>query len=637
LPDSNSRKAGDPAARDPLVGQVVSDRYRIEERLGAGGMGAVYRATHVHMRKSMALKVLHHEMAWKPEAVARFEREAVAAARVEHPNVAAAKDFGRIDDRSYYLALEFVEGRSLRQVLHEQKPFDAKRALRIIRQVAEALSAAHAQEIVHRDLKPENIMLQNDSTPDEFVKVLDFGLAKLEVEDEPESSVDAPTELTKSGSVFGTPTYMSPEQASGKPVDQRSDLYSLGIVLYEMLCGEAPFKGEAIVVVLTKHLHEAPPPLPPWIDPRLSALVLRLLEKHPDARPQSADALIEAIDALDLNDQGTATLARSGGSQLRRTSQRVWMTLRASAHEARRRALPLWHALQAKVPVLGVLERRIDIAGHGIPVGVLGLCGSFVFAVILLLLLLPTTDATDTSELAEDVVLTEEGVVAPPAGSVVELDEGDETRLQDILAMPVYKRKLQQWLDLGALYAKSGRLSESTSAYRNAVQLDKSQRENPVLLQTVRTAAERRDSYQVAINLATTQLEERGMDLLYDLWVHTKDDRKKRLMAELAYKKLEILRLSKASKPLRVRLELEFADPEDCESIKKTLEDAIRYADQRSVEALTKLEKTDGCGASQTKDCYACLRDNDDIDVAIEAARELKAPRFDGSRFIPGQ
>jgi hypothetical protein len=203
--------------------------------------------------------------------------------------------------------------------------------------------------------------------------------------------------------------------------------------------------------------------------------------------------------------------------------------------------------------------------------------------------------------------------------------------------MPVYKRKLQQWLDLGALYAKSGRLSESTSAYRNAVQLDKSQRENPVLLQTVRTAAERRDSYQVAINLATTQLEERGMDLLYDLWVHTKDDRKKRLMAELAYKKLEILRLSKASKPLRVRLELEFADPEDCESIKKTLEDAIRYADQRSVEALTKLEKTDGCGASQTKDCYACLRDNDDIDVAIEAARELKAPRFDGSRFIPGQ
>jgi serine/threonine protein kinase len=189
---------------DEMVGRVLAGRYRIEALLGMGGMGAVYRAEHVHMRKAVAVKILHREMTQLPEVVARFEREAVAAARITHPNVAAATDFGRLDDGSFYLALEFVEGRSLGQLIKKEGALAEERALGIARQIAEALAAAHAAGVVHRDLKPENVMLVSREGQPEFVKVLDFGIAKLRFE----STGDQP--LTQMGVVFGTPEYMSP-------------------------------------------------------------------------------------------------------------------------------------------------------------------------------------------------------------------------------------------------------------------------------------------------------------------------------------------------------------------------------------------------------------------------------------------
>jgi serine/threonine-protein kinase len=281
------------AERDALLGTLLAGRYRIEALIGSGGMGAVYRAAHVHMRKAVAVKVLHKEMTAFPEVVARFEREAVAAGRIEHSHVVSASDFGKLEDGSFYLVLEFIEGQSLARLVSKVGALSPLRALRITRQIVEALQAAHAVGIVHRDLKPDNVMLVDKDDDPDFVKVLDFGIAKVKVEE----TVEQPA-LTQIGTVFGTPEYMSPEQARGELVDARADLYTVGVILFEMLSGNSPFKDDDLVVVLTRHLTADPPPLPSSIDPTIRELVLRLLKKNREERVQSAAELIERIDRI---------------------------------------------------------------------------------------------------------------------------------------------------------------------------------------------------------------------------------------------------------------------------------------------------------------------------------------------------
>jgi serine/threonine-protein kinase len=276
---------------DARIGTVLVGRYRIDELLGSGGMGAVYRAEHLHMRKTFAVKVLHPEMTHRAEVVARFEREAIAAARIEHPHVTSATDFGRLDDGSFYLVLEYIQGTSLRELLQKQQRLPATRALHIARQIAEALGAAHQLGIVHRDLKPDNVMLIAKDGEADFVKVLDFGLAKVQLEDQKQK-------LTQMGSIFGTPEYMAPEQAQGAEVDARGDLYTLGIVVYEMLAGNNPFAAEDMMAVLMSQLTLDPPPLPDDIEPRVSELVMGLLRKLPAQRPQSAAELIAQLDGI---------------------------------------------------------------------------------------------------------------------------------------------------------------------------------------------------------------------------------------------------------------------------------------------------------------------------------------------------
>src|SRR5689334_327996 len=243
-----------------LVGRVLSERYRIEALLGEGGMGAVYLAEHVLMRKRLAVKVLHAEMTRLPEMVARFEREAMAAAHIEHPNVAAATDFGKLDNGAFFLVLEYIEGSSLRDLI-EKGPLATQRALHIAHQIASALARANALGIVHRDLKPENVMLvDRDGDPD-FVKVLDFGIAKVPVGELASrgSANDGGQVLTQLGMVYGTPEYMAPEQALGQEVDARADLYALGVILFEMLAGVRPFDAESKVTLLGMKVTSDPP------------------------------------------------------------------------------------------------------------------------------------------------------------------------------------------------------------------------------------------------------------------------------------------------------------------------------------------------------------------------------------------
>jgi len=286
------RESASDALTSLEAGTVVAGRYRIERLLGTGGMGAVYRAEHVHMRKTVALKVLHREFVGVNEVVARFEREAIAAARIEHPNVVAASDFGKLDDGSFYLVLEYVDGKSLRELLAEG-PLPTSRIVEIARQTALALNAAHAAEIVHRDLKPDNLMLVPEPDGSSRVKVLDFGIARVSVPNTPDA-----THLTRVGVVMGTVAYMSPEQATGQAVDGRTDLYSLGVMMYEMIAGRQPFEADLPSQVLARQLVEPPPPLPPDAPPGLVALVLHLLAKAPADRPASAREVLDRLARL---------------------------------------------------------------------------------------------------------------------------------------------------------------------------------------------------------------------------------------------------------------------------------------------------------------------------------------------------
>ncbi|HTQ04401.1 MAG TPA: serine/threonine-protein kinase [Polyangiaceae bacterium] len=271
----------------------MAARYRVLNLIGTGGMGAVYRAEHVHMRKTVALKLLHPELLRVGEVVQRFEREAIAAARIDHPNVVAASDFGKLDDGSFYLVLEYVDGTSLRQLL-ERGPLPAARALNIARQTVLALGAAHAAGIVHRDLKPDNVMLVPGPDGSDRVKVLDFGIARVAP---PSENRDA-TKLTRVGVVMGTVAYMSPEQATGQAIDERTDLYSLGVMIYEMIAGVVPFDAELPSQVLARQLVEAPPPLPEGTAPALAELVYDLMEKKADDRPPNAQAVLDRLVAL---------------------------------------------------------------------------------------------------------------------------------------------------------------------------------------------------------------------------------------------------------------------------------------------------------------------------------------------------
>lgn len=294
-----------------MVGRVVSDRYRIIELVAMGGMGAIFRGEHLLMRKLVAIKVLHPEIEGFPELVARFEREAVAGAHIQHPNVASASDFGKFDGDSCFLVLEYLKGTTLRDLL-KNGPIDPDRAATFAKQIASALGAVHEKGIVHRDLKPLNIMVLNAGNDDptttlgrEHVKLIDFGLAKVPVDQLSELARDADPlrrSLTAAGVVMGTVAYIAPESALGmRSVGPRSDLYSLGVVFYEMLAGRHPFDGDDAKTLFTAHRSKTPPPISERspevkVPPELEKIVLKLLEKDPENRYPNAEAVVAAID-----------------------------------------------------------------------------------------------------------------------------------------------------------------------------------------------------------------------------------------------------------------------------------------------------------------------------------------------------
>jgi serine/threonine protein kinase len=306
-----------PRDDENLVGLCIGDSYRLYEQIGRGAMGAIYKAEQLSLAKDVALKVLHRHLLKDPTLTRRFHREARAASRINHPNCITIIDFGQTDDGHLYIAMEYIDGFDLAEVLYREHPFSYARILHILKQVCMALDEAHALGVIHRDLKPENIMLTQRRMEPDFIKVLDFGIAKIT---DPKHKKGETFE-TIAGVVCGTPEYMSPEQARGQVLDARSDLYSLGAILYQLLTDQLPFDGSSPMEVVTRHLTE-PVPCPtlvvPGIHPEMNRLTQRLMAKKPEHRPDSARALLDEIVRLEglLGDTPLPESTTGGGQPI---------------------------------------------------------------------------------------------------------------------------------------------------------------------------------------------------------------------------------------------------------------------------------------------------------------------------------
>src|SRR5262245_42133582 len=282
-------QAPEDEAEPELLGTVVDDRYRIIELIGEGGMGKVYLAEHVEIGKRVALKVLHPSYSRMPDLVERFRREGRAASKIGHPNIVDVTDSGTTADGSVYFVMEYLEGVEVGSVIEREGAIDVARALRIASQICRALAAAHAQGIVHRDLKPENIFLITRDGAADVVKVLDFGIAKTT-----EAEAARERRLTSPGMAMGTPEYMAPEQAAGRPADARCDVYALGAIMYEMVTGIPPYSGDNFMEILTKQATRDPRPpsqVRSDLPVQVSDLVAMAMARNPDARPQTMETL----------------------------------------------------------------------------------------------------------------------------------------------------------------------------------------------------------------------------------------------------------------------------------------------------------------------------------------------------------
>jgi len=277
-----------------LIGQTLENRYRINHSIGEGGMGIVYEAEHIEIEKKVAVKVLREDLSNQTELVERFKQEAKSASRIGHPNIVNVTDFGRTPDGGAFFVMEYLEGEDLSSLLERQGTLTADESVKIISQVCKALEAAHAQGIIHRDIKPENIFLARVGG-ERVIKILDFGIAKMS------GFSESGKKLTRPGVVFGTPEYMSPEQAQGKNPDHRTDLYSVGIILWEMLAGHTPFKGDDFMAIISQHLFNEVPPIheanpDAQLPVGMEQIITNSVAKKREERYQSAKHLMKDLE-----------------------------------------------------------------------------------------------------------------------------------------------------------------------------------------------------------------------------------------------------------------------------------------------------------------------------------------------------
>jgi serine/threonine-protein kinase len=574
------------AQSDPLIGELIDDRYRIERVLGTGGTGTVYLAEHVMMEKRVALKVLHATHAVVSSAMDRFQREAIALARIEHPNVVSASDFGKLKNGAYYLALEYVEGVSLGDVLGNEGRLDRDRAVSIAYQIGSALQAAHSQGIVHRDLKSHNVMI-TQSGGHEIVKVLDFGLAKLR------SKLTQGSISMSLGQVFGTPHYMAPEQITGEGVDHRVDLYALGVILYEMLAGTRPFDAGDVREVLSQQATQEPAPLPDTVPSSLRTLVARLMAKDKEQRPASAEEVMTELQPL----------------------------LRPS--------------MSSLVSIPPVLRRQIQIGSWAFPLWVLALPAvAFVFLFVLGLVFTGKDDAAMATEapastptrMAEPAPVEKPGATAPaPTPELLAGAEfGDENALKTLLEIPAQRRDRDLWLVLAKGEMAQERPEAAMKLLREAVSAKPELANDEELSRLVRLGANDAEGSKIALATAAEALGSRGTDILFSVWADTKRRTPITALAEHYLQQKEVV--AHASPALKLALDLR--EDFDCDKARTLLGEVQKVGDTRALNPLAKLRKKRGCGAGKRLDCYPCLRDDDLLETAIAAAADRPGPKY---------
>ena len=405
---------------DSLIGTTLAGKYRVDARLNEGGMGTVYRGTHVLMDKTVAIKVLRPSLAADEKIVARFSREARAASRISHPNALSVTDFGEDDSGHVFLVMEFLSGKTLKQLIRDEGPLPLARVVDITRQIGDALHAAHAQGVVHRDLKSDNIMLLDTMTGD-HAKVLDFGIAKI---NEPDGAVD--TNLTAPNLVIGTPQYMSPEQCSqDSEIDARSDIYSFGVILYEMLVGHVPFSGDSPTMVMMKHLQD---PVPSVLEERsdlpasVARVVARAMAKVPRNRYQNVAELVEdltIVSGMTIHRLGPVTTAETPVTTANDADEVTMVRAREEPPPPRPRREPVMVPVQDTMPPPPPAASSFNPLKIVIPSAV-ALAVAFV-VIFLFTRNSPVTDANTnttqpTSTLAADPNSQPVQVASPPTG-----------------------------------------------------------------------------------------------------------------------------------------------------------------------------------------------------------------------------
>jgi serine/threonine protein kinase len=667
-----------PGGATSLLGTIISGRYRIERLLGEGGMGAVYQAEHTHMRKRLAVKVLHPEMSRLPEVVARFEREAMAAAHIDHPNVATATDFGKLEDGSFFLVLEFVEGKSLRESI-ARGPLEVGRAMRILRQAAAALVRAHALGIVHRDLKPENVMLvDRDGEPD-FVKVLDFGIAKVPVgelsRDEHNKAGPAGTALTQLGMVYGTPEYMAPEQALGQNVTPSADIYALGVMMFEMLAGVRPYDHESKVTLLGMHVTAPIPAIAQKapsvvVPPPVEAVIVRMLAKESGERFKDAKELIDALDGVWVaaygnppgqSPQSTANPRGSmvSAAELGRSSPMVMgnsadasapVSLAGPAAAGEGRApWPSESSLSTRLAAIRgnpLVQRALtEIKANPKPFLFAGLGVTALFGLILLVTLVVGA-GKKTGQTTDDAGTVVEGA---PSGSGEEMtvepavDRDMDAKVAAAIELVEKKGDFGSGIDkltqlekdaphradihraLQKAYAATKNTKESMREAELWLDADASAINDLKLDEDVRNAAIGREAQDAAFGLLEKKMDAAGPDILYDI-AHGQSGAQYPSAAERARRSLNKPDVRKLASPsLLVTLDLRGAD--SCDAKKNQFQRARESGDARTLVVLRSYSATRGCGFARSRDCWPCMRANGALSKTIsDLEARVKTP-----------
>jgi serine/threonine protein kinase len=646
----SERPSARPGGPVSLIGTTLSGRYRIERLLGEGGMGAVYEAEHTHMRKRLAVKVLHAEMGRLTEVVARFEREAMAAAHIDHPNVAAATDFGKLDDGSFFLVLEFVEGHTLREVIGNGA-LELGAALHITAQIASALHRAHALGIVHRDLKPENVMLVERDGDPFFVKVLDFGIAKVpvgELGNNKEKAGPGQPVLTQLGMIYGTPEYMAPEQALGLAIDPRADLYALGVMAYEMMTGARPFDHESKVTLLGMHVTAPVPKMSErapeaMIPPEVEAIVMKLLAK------EAKDRFSEARELGDALTEVSAQLAAVGRIAVPTTGP-TSLPGPLSGPRPSGVKLQLLGVDSSSYPSLGGAPGSAPLlarvaSGERPPTRVLLMAGGAVVALALVVVI---------AIIARGSTHADATTAGPPTGNASALDASTKPTAS-ASAPPV---SVEAQISLAASNVEKGNFADAVSllapissqypkvtdlhrvlerAYAGTKASESAMSEAALvvaddpeanadlkLLEDIRMVALfDRDGSDVAFSLLESKLGPAGPDILYDIGYLTSGQNypSAAKRARQSLEKPEVRAVGSDA----LRVALDFREAKGCESKHALLAQARDQGDARILPLLKPYQATMGCGFLRRRDCAPCMHHDHDLAEAI-AAVEQRAP-----------